>query len=236
MSNREKWNRQRFLQAELVAVVCLLSIWGYRSGRIRSDRVKAALLGQVVKVSSRDPNAFRYLGNYHLDARNFREAASAYEQLLDIEPYSIEAHIGLSSCYRSMGRLEETIEILKKLTQIHPDYAYGFAGLGSALMDVERPVEAVAAYKQAIQLEPSLANLHIQLGTAYVATNDLTGAIQSFQCAIQANAELPRAYYELGKACHKDGQSEQAASAYAKLVELDEGLAIELRGIMGTKS
>lgn len=236
MTNREKWNRNRFLRAELITVVSLLCIGGYRSGRVSIDRVKAALLGQAVRINSKDPNAYRYLGNFHHDARNFADAASAYEQLLEIEPTSIEAHIGLSSCYRSMGKREEAIAILRKLTQIHPDYAFGFAGLGSALMDIERPGQAIVAYEQAIQLEPSLANLQVQLGKAYVAINDLKKAIQSFQCAIQANAQLPRAYYELVKACHEDGQTEQAASAYAKLVELDEGLANELHGLISTGS
>ena len=232
MTNREKWNRRRFLQAELMAAACLLCIWGYRSDRVSVGPVKAALLGQAVKVNTKDPNAFRYLGNFHLAARNFGDAASAYEQLLRIEPHSIEAHIGLSSCYRSMGQLEETLAILKKLTHSHPDYAFGFTGLGSALMDMERPMEAIVAYEQAIQLEPSLANLQVQLGKAYVAIDEWEKAIQAFQSAIQVDSHLPRAYYELVKVCRKNDQMAQAATAYAKLTELDESLANELQGFV----
>lgn len=234
MTDRAKWNRRRFLHAEILTVICLISIWGLRSGHLRVDYLKAAVLQQVVKVTPADSNNYQYLGGFHLNTHDFEAAATAYKQLAAIEPNSIEAHIGLSNCYRALGRKAEAMAVLQRLTRIHPNYAFGFASLGSALMDMDKPAEAAAAYQRAVELEPSLANLHLQLGKAQVAMGNVMTAIESFQCAIQEDAQLGKAYFELALACIKTGQAEQAASAYQKLVELDEALAHDLRSLFPT--
>jgi hypothetical protein len=89
MTNREKWKRQQCLRVELVCLAWLLIIWGFRSGWICVDSVKAVLLKQVTEVNPKEPNPFHNLDGFCFDSPNFYDAAIAREELTNIEPNSI---------------------------------------------------------------------------------------------------------------------------------------------------
>jgi hypothetical protein len=88
MIDRAKWKRQQCLRVELLCIICLLIIWGFRSAR--------------GKVDSKEHSSFCYQDTICLDSPNCYDLAVAYEKLADIEPNSAEAFVHLSNCYHSM--------------------------------------------------------------------------------------------------------------------------------------
>ena len=147
MADRASWNRRRFLRAVLLAVICLLALRAGQSqpGVLRT--AKAAFLEQVVKVMPTD-RAYSYLGEHHRDRNRLSQAAAAYQQLAFRDPNSIKAHIGLSNCYRALGKQEAAIDVLRRMMDACPDYAFGYMCLAYNYSDLKRYAEAIWAYEK----------------------------------------------------------------------------------------
>jgi hypothetical protein len=101
MTNHANLRKRWCLQIELVCVVFLLTIWGFRSGWISVESAKAVLLKQIIVVNPKESNSSHHLGNYCLGSPNCYDVATAYAKLADIDPNSAEAFVHLGICSRS---------------------------------------------------------------------------------------------------------------------------------------
>ena len=228
MADRAAWNRRRFLRAELLAVLCLLAFWACQTQPNPLKKAKTAFLEQVIKVVPTD-HVGRYLGEHHRDRNRLSRAAIAYRHLALQEPNSIEAHIGLSNCYRALGKHEAAIDVLSRLLEACPNYAFGYLCQAYNYSDLTHYAEAIWAYEKALELEPKMATLHVRLGKTYVLIGDYHAAIPSFQKAVEADKRYADAHFELAKAYILTDRMDRARKHYRALETLNENLAAEIQ-------
>ncbi len=228
MTDRAAWNRRRFLRAVLLAVICLLALWASQSQPDVLKTAKALFLEQVVKVMPTD-RAYSFLGEHHRDRNRLSQAAAAYRNMAFRDPNSIEAHIGLSNCYRALGKHEAAIDVLRRLMDACPDYAFGYMCLAYNYSDLKHYTEAIWAWEKALELEPNMATLHVRLGKTYVSIGDYNAAIPCFTKAIDVDRRYADGHFELAKAYILTDRMDQAREHYRALETLNENLAVEIQ-------
>jgi len=81
--------------------------------------------------------------------------------------------------------------------------------------------QAVTAYQHALKLKPADADTLNNLGWNYLQLNDLANAEENFKAAVAAAPEMVLAYNNLGVLYDRKHDQEQAAAAWAKVVELN---------------
>jgi DNA-binding helix-hairpin-helix protein with protein kinase domain/Flp pilus assembly protein TadD len=160
--------------------------------------------------------------------RHYQEAASVYQQAIDLNPELAEAHHELGFALYKIGKYKESIAASQQAIKLQPDDAGTHRNLGLAYSALQQWKEAVAAFNQALKISSSDATTYYQLGLAYKNNDDLEAAIDAFQKAVKVRPELAPAHYELGLAYLEFDQLELAEEQYNILKELNPKLANKL--------
>lgn len=60
------------------------------------------------------------LGNKYVSELDYENAIIAYEEALEIDPYCLEAYLGLADAYMALGQQDKAIEIMEKAKEMLP--------------------------------------------------------------------------------------------------------------------
>ena len=123
----------------------------------------------------------------------------------------------LGSALNRLQRAAEAEAVLRQAIEADPDYAKAHEALAHALIAQQRPAEAVPALRRAIALNPALKSAQVTLGQALLATGAEQAAADAFDELMQGHPQMQ----ELADAAtlHRDGQFEQAETAYRELLK-----------------
>lgn len=100
-----------------------------------------------------------------VDTTSLLGKIAGYTEILSKDPHST-VFVPLSEAYRTMGMLDDAIEIARRGIVAVPGYAPGFITLGRSLAEKGRLHDAAEAFARALQLED--ANLQAIKGLARV--------------------------------------------------------------------
>jgi len=82
-----------------------------------------------------------------LEAENkYEEAVQVYDQIINLNPQAVSAHIHKGDALRKMKNYEEAIRIYNKANGIKQD-GDAYAGIGFALMELDRYEEAIESFR-----------------------------------------------------------------------------------------
>ena len=95
------------------------------------------------------------------------EAASLYEQVLEMQPSYAAASINLGTIRYNQRNFVEAERRYRYATEVDPLYALAFFDLGNVLDELQRLPEAIEAYQRAIVLVPEYADAHYNLALAF---------------------------------------------------------------------
>jgi tetratricopeptide (TPR) repeat protein len=104
-----------------------------------------------------------------LEDKDAKDAMSAYEACLKIDPHHIEARINLGRLLHMQGRLAEAERIYRDADRAEPYLAFNLAVL---LEDLQRESDAILAYREALAMDPQLADAHFNLARLYERAHD----------------------------------------------------------------
>lgn len=97
-------------------------------------------------------------------AQQAEEALQAYQQALRHNPWSTEAKFGISRVYRSLGRGDEAVAVLRELVEQVPFHRDILVELGLQLRFLGRDREALDIFERARRLGPSeVVDLNLQV-------------------------------------------------------------------------
>ena len=187
-----------------------------------------------------DPTSFRwayYLGLVQMGQAKCDEAVATLRQHSDYLP----AQLGLGQCLVGSARWEEARKLYEEILQKHPDSPEAHYGLGRVRAANKDLSGAVESFQKACQLFPpfaaahhALARTYQRLGKANQAQEELTlskkneGAFPEAEDELLAEVQtLYRdfdAYLKLGAELASKGDSEQAAAAYERALEINPQL------------
>lgn len=173
------------------------------------------------------PETVLYLVNYGLalwDAGQTAEATQEFEAAAQADGGNFAAQLHRGMGYLKSGRIDDAVAALEAAAALNAeDYALQFSlGLAYGRQGNEDAYrKAVAAYQHALQLKPGEADTLTNLGWCYLQLNDLANAEEQFKAAVAAKPDMLLAYNNLAVLYGRKKDQEQAAAAWAKVVELD---------------
>ncbi len=177
---------------------------------------------------------YLYKGNSHYWQEQKKEAISAYQSALSIEPNLSAAHYNLGIIYGEEGRLDEavislqnalalkldkSISSLQSTMELSPDFAAAHNNLGISYYNQGKIDEAIAEYKVALGLNPNFAEAHNNLGLVYRAQGKIEEAIAEYKRAIEIKSYFAEAYNNLGLAYYGKGMLKEAIAQYQKALK-----------------
>ena len=146
-------------------------------------------------------NAYFTTGDEHFQAGRYKEAETAYQALLQIDPDYALAHFRLGLLYHTTGRFAEAVEAFQHVLKSQPESAVTYEALAGSYYDQHKYTETIEAAAHAIKLKPQAPGAHYFAGLAYVALDILTEA---------------RAEYDRLKALHADDYAQRLADTIGK--------------------
>jgi tetratricopeptide (TPR) repeat protein len=145
-------------------------------------------------------------------------ARNLYEQVLLVEPRSIDALLGLGAIAWKEGRIEEAGQHYQRLLELEPRNPYAQAGL-IAIIGGADPQASESRLRQLIAREPS-AFLYFTLGNLYADQGQWPGAEQAYFQAYQLQPDNPDYAFNLAVGLERIGQIRPALDYYRKALDL----------------
>lgn len=141
-----------------------------------------------------------------------------YQQVLQAEPRSIDALLGLGAIAWKEGRIEEAGQRYQRVLELEPRNAYAQAGL-IAIIGGADPQASESRLRLLIAREPS-AFLYFTLGNLYADQGQWPGAEQAYFQAFQLQPDNPDYAFNLAVGLEHIGQLRPALDYYRKALDL----------------
>jgi Flp pilus assembly protein TadD len=99
------------------------------------------------------------------------------------------------------GKLNESIEALRRALTLYPDYLMAHNDLGAQLMEQGRLDEAREQLLAAVKIDPNAFNAQLNLGIVLVRQNKFAEALLALDKALTLGSSAPAAHLYAGMAC-----------------------------------
>ncbi len=97
------------------------------------------------------------------DPANFEEAAGAYRDALEIDPYLVPALINLANIHYARDEIIEAQALYERAISLESDVFEAHFNLGNIYHDLGRYPQAQTCYREALLLNPAYAEAHFYL-------------------------------------------------------------------------
>jgi tetratricopeptide (TPR) repeat protein len=126
------------------------------------------------------------------------EAASAYRELLALDPNHADGLHLLGSVWSDLQRYPEALQCFDRALELRPDLAAAYLARGAVLLHLGRLDKALANLAQAIRLQPKDSRAYNALGAALERANRLPEALVCFEQSLALDPRQPEAYLNRG--------------------------------------
>lgn len=161
----------------------------------------------------------------HYQAGRLPQAEQIYCQILQKEPYNIDALQLLGITATALGKHELAIECFSSCVKVAPGVADFHYNLGMALQEQNRVEEALACYQQTLALEPNHAGAYYNLGKALQEQGRLAQATACYQQALILQPNYAELHNCLGTVLQQQGLLAEATTYYNQALTIDPNYA-----------
>lgn len=212
-------------------VLCLAAVTGCKSGggmfaggssnNSTSASTTTPGSGEFTTVRKlKDPASTHLVYAQWMEERNPSDARASYQQVLDKNPKSVEALLGLSRIEQLNGRQDEAERLLARAQKLHPDDPLVAAGYGLYYANQKDWGRAVEHLRRAREMAPGDKVYDYQLGSVLVKSGDIAGGLKELErCGSRAEA-----HYNAGFILKEQKQLAEAEEQFALAVDLDPEL------------
>ena len=156
------------------------------------------------------------LGYVHL-RQNPERAQPLFESALEIDPNSLNAHIGLGLSLLASGNRDEGLRHLERAVEIDPRSPKAQAALGVSLDQLGRREEAIAHLEAARDLRPHDSRILNNLGVAYLRAGQPERAEPILRAALREDSrDVALRSNNLGMALAMQGRFDEALVAFRR--------------------
>jgi Tfp pilus assembly protein PilF len=177
-----------------------------------------------------------------LQSGELAQARSLYQQVLHMEPRSVDALLGLGAIAWKEGRIEDATQYYQRVLELEPRNTFAQAGLIAIVGGADHQ-GSESRLKQLIAREPS-PFLYFTLGNLYAEQGQWPGAEQAYFQAYQQQPDNPDYAFNLAVGLEHLGQARLALEHYRKALDLsfkkghanfDQSLVIQRVGQLSTR-
>lgn len=165
---------------------------------------------------------------------NVDKALEVYNEILDTNPNSIPARVGLASVYSDLYKIKAAQREFQKVLSIDPNNSDALNGLGqtyyrattSSNMDIRDNIgsfyrRASTYFQKAIQANPNNDKALANLGNIYQHQGRLEEADQMYRKSLEANPMNSDANFRMGTIFYEKGDVDTAIGYYQKSLEVN---------------
>jgi tetratricopeptide (TPR) repeat protein len=142
--------------------------------------------------------------------KDFRQAALAFQHLLQDHPEAIAAWLDLGRCYAELGQSSEAESALRHFVELQDNSASAHALLGKILLREEKIQEARREFARAQDIDPLSAEARLGIAASYMVERRFPDAIQVLRSAKSMPGSGIETRLMLTEALYKNGQRNAA--------------------------
>lgn len=161
----------------------------------------------------------------HYQAGRLPQAEQIYSQILEKQPYNIDALQLLGITATELGKHELAIECFRKAVKVAPGVADFHYNLGMALQEQNQVEEAIACYQQTLALEPNHAGAYYNLGKVLQEQGRLAEATACYQQALTLEPNYAELHNRLGTVLQQQGLLAEATTYYSQALTIQPNYA-----------
>lgn len=196
---------------------------GYLLYRLtRYDEAVPHLTQAVALKPDRHPDTHLLLGLAYLQAKQFVQAASAFEEGLTVFPTDTELRFNLGAAYDKLNRFSDVVRAMEAVLTHDPDHADALNYLGYSYAD--RGIngqKAVKLTQRAVALKPDNGYYIDSLGWALFKVGRVDEALHAIQRAADLVKDDPVIFEHLGEIYLTHDHHDQAKDAWIRSLTLD---------------
>ncbi len=177
-----------------------------------------AIVGTALVRAAEPPSLSA--GRLYLQQRNWTAAFNEFEQIVKLQPKSIDGLIGLGIALWGKGDHPGALAAFRRATEVNPTSAEAHYNVALALRDAGETATAVAEMKRALALKPAYDDARLALGLMLQQGGDTASAIAQYRLVLKRNPQSAEAYNWLGVAYMQKNQLAEAADAFRRAVKL----------------
>lgn len=150
-------------------------------------------------------------------------ARSLYDEILEIDPDYVQAHVNLVAIHGQMGDYARSASHYDRSVDLDPTIAEAHYNHGVSRHFAGDYDAAVEAFGKAIEINPLHADSHSNLGTALEALGRSSEASGHYEEALSHNPAHPMANFHLGRRLADRGRYREALPYLEKAVATESG-------------
>jgi RNA polymerase sigma factor (sigma-70 family) len=173
------------------------------------------------KLALRDVLDYRRRGRAWPKRQKFDEAIADYDEVIRLDPGSVNASRDRGFCRHRQGDFDEAISDFTQAIHLDPNSAEVFSWRAQVWSDSEVFDKAIADYDKAIQLEPMSANYYNDRGCVWAMKDEFRKSIVDFDDAIKLDPKYMLAYYNRGRSFHAEKDYDKALADFDEAIRLN---------------
>jgi Flp pilus assembly protein TadD len=171
--------------------------------------------------TANDTETLFTIGGSLFDLGNYKEAITAYDKILFLDPNDTYALNNKGSALLNLENYTGAIEYFDKVLAIDPNDAHALRTKAAALLNLENYTGAIDYYDKALVIDPNdIYSLHGKGLTFYALEND-TGAIEYFDKALVIDPNDIDALNGKGTSLYNLGNYTGAIEYFDKVLAID---------------
>jgi len=160
-------------------------------------------------------------GKALMNGLQFQPAQKLFEKVLETEPKSVDARIGLGRLALINNKKDQGVKFLDEALQLQPNHAEALALKGVSKMQEEDWKGAVDLFNQARQADPTLPMIYFNLAHSYRKLGKLKEAEDACRKAIELDDKDFQAHSELSYLLGQTGRVKEGIEEMLKAVQIN---------------
>lgn len=194
----------------------------------RTDDAKAAF----VDATEANPNlimARSYLGDLYREEKDYRNAASQYQALTKLDPYSANNFYRLGVSLQLIPQLQEAAAAYLDALKLEPKEWKANMNLGLVYMSLGRKLDALRYARRAVALNPNDGVVYANLGVTLEANNQSAEAAAAYRRAIELDPKRSATYLNLAANLISQRKPQEAISVMTRAIRQQDSAAARTR-------
>lgn len=197
----------------------------YLTGKVASllDETGRAqiYLEKVVELSPMNIEPISLLASVYNRQRNYQRAASAYQEVIELDNNRDDAYYQLGIVNLRLGKYSDAIAPLQKAVELNLDHKDAHFYTGNAYKELKEHAKAVEAYENYLNLKPENPwEGYYRLGLCRIELKQFEEAITALNEAAKEKPQDIKTNYYLAQAYDQANQYEKAEETYKLLAQL----------------
>jgi tetratricopeptide (TPR) repeat protein len=170
-------------------------------------------------------NALADAASARHDPNTFAEAVRAYQQALQLNPASSDAHQNLGLTWQAQGRAGEALAEFEQAARLNSSRVDTWTHLGLLCAAQNNMPEAERAFRELIRLQTNNAEAFGLLGNALAVQNKLAEAIPFYLTALKINPGDAQTEFNLGLTFLRLEKRDEAAAHFRQALRINPNYA-----------